>query len=279
MLGPGFTLWCHEYEATPRGSGLLFGSRWSGFHLLVVRSSPASVKLVGVADALTSHWARSTWAPGERRLHWYVLPPEDLRQAVDRTQHAVSRPELTGVPGRWLHCTIIAMRDSEMLSTSDRQTILRAGMEAVADIAAFDAPVGVPAVWGEAVVFDLSPCAGLELLHRRLTHIVEQYLRGPKPTRFIPHITFAYCHDAGDSESTTTTLRDPDLQIPSFRVERVWLLDVLQEPGPRSVGIRGMLLARSNSQIDSCSFRRDQGERGRSDKPAPIRRAYPSAIH
>jgi 2'-5' RNA ligase len=187
-----------------------------------------------LAEALTSHWARSTWAPGERRLHWYVLPPDSVHPAVDRTQHAVTRPELTAVPGRWLHCTIIAMRDSSTLSTSDREAILQAGTEAVADIAVFDTSAGVPAVWGEAVVFDLSPCAGLELLHRRLTDTVEPYLHGPKPTRFVPHITFAYCHDAGESESTTTTLLDPQLHIPPFRVDRVRLLDVLQEPGPAS---------------------------------------------
>ena len=181
---------------------------------------------------LTSHWARSSWKPGERRMHWYVLPPEESWGRARSTQDAVARPELTAIPGPWLHCTIIALRDSSTVSSEDRSALLEVGRAALSDVAPFDTMSGQPSSWGEAVVFDLSPSAGLDLLHRRLTDASELYLPGPKPTRFIPHITFSYVHAQAEGATTVAAIADPALVLPSFRVQEAWLLDVLQEPGP-----------------------------------------------
>lgn len=181
---------------------------------------------------LTSHWARSNWGPGERRLHWYVLPPEELWPHAARVQATVARPELTAIPGPWLHCTVIALRDSSLAPATDRAALLEAGRVALADVAPFTTMPGRPVAWGEAIVFDLSPSAGLDTLHRRLTDVSSSQLRGPRPTRFTPHITFSYSHGSGEADSTVAALADPSLALPPFEVREAWLLDVLQEPGP-----------------------------------------------
>ena len=181
---------------------------------------------------LTSHWSRSSWKPGERRLHWYVLPPEESWGRAGSVQEAVARPELTAIPGPWLHCTIIALRDSSMVSPDQAAAVLESGRQALADVPPFDTMSGRPSMWGEAVVFDLSPSAGLDLLHRRLTDVSEPLLPGPRPTRFVPHITFSYVHAAAEGATTASAITDPALVLPPFRVREAWLLDVLQEPGP-----------------------------------------------
>lgn len=181
---------------------------------------------------LTSHWARSTWAPGERRLHWYVLPPNGLHHMVQRVQQSVARPEVTAIPGPWLHCTVIALRDSATVSSAVRGAALLAGQAAMKKVAPFHTSPGIPAVWGEAIVFDLSPSPGLGDLHHRLTHVCAGLLRKARPDHFTPHVTFSYAHASGESASTAQALAGPSSTLAPFHVSRVMLLDVLREPGP-----------------------------------------------
>lgn len=185
-----------------------------------------------MATTLTSHWYRS-WGPSpQRRLHWYVLPPEELRSTAARTQEAVARPELTSIPGPWLHCTVLSVRNADEVSNEDRATLLSSGQDAVRTMVPFTTNVGRPAVWGEAVVFDLSPTPALDDVHRAMVSASSAVLAGPAPTKYTPHITFSYAHAEAEAEDTARILSDPALVLPSFHVDRVYLLDVLREPGP-----------------------------------------------
>jgi 2'-5' RNA ligase len=185
-----------------------------------------------MSTTLTSHWNRS-WGPGpQRRLHWYVVPPASLHDHVGRVQAAVERPELRPIPGPWLHCTVQSVRNTADVSKTEIDALLDTARSALSSFAPFMTSPGAPAMWGEAVVFDLSPSPELVELHQVVVGVSCTVLDVEAPARFVPHVTFSYAHADGDAATTVEALRDPAFVLPPFAVQRLLLLDVLREPGP-----------------------------------------------
>ena len=126
----------------------------------------------------------------------------------------------------------IPLSNSNGIGADELASLLQRGRQAVAEVDAFETPNGRAQFWGNAIVYDLSPCPELSTIHHALTDVSAEFLPGPRPDHFTPHITFSYAHAAGDSTATINAIADPSLDLPTFRIESVWLLDVAREPGP-----------------------------------------------
>ncbi len=177
-----------------------------------------------------SHWDQHTWRPGERRLHWYVLPTEWARAKALAVQSELSRPELDAVPAAWLHCTILALADSSLSTPEAQLKLFEAGRQSVMDLPSFETS-GLPRVATQGVTWDMSPVEPFAELHERLLTVSSAFLRRTPEPPIRPHISLFYSNRPAPWAPTVEQTVDPRHAMEPFAVKEVLLLDVAREPG------------------------------------------------
>ena len=116
---------------------------------------------------LTSHWDRFPWAPGERRLHWYLLPEASIYPAVERARQRVGGREWDFVADPWLHSTVAALGISrDALGPQGCDQLVDRVTTAIRSVPLPLPPtVGVPHVFSEGLVWRLQPQAPFKALY------------------------------------------------------------------------------------------------------------------
>ncbi len=185
------------------------------------------------ASRLHSHWAARPWAPGETRLHWYLLPALEVpvRAAVADLQARLARPGLDLVPPEWLHATIRSLRPVPDEHRDAMVDAVRAAVAAtgIGPITATAAPLVVD----EAVVWALRGDApepdAIERLHTAVTTAVGPWRRTAADAPFRPHVTVAYAAADLDGDALRTAMGIPDPV--TVRFDALHLLEVRQDGG------------------------------------------------
>jgi 2'-5' RNA ligase len=182
-----------------------------------------------VSDAreVLSHWSR-LWDEDEVRLFWYVVPPLTVHESVLTIQRALRAPALfSSMPLDWLHITVVLTT----AAIDGADALLAAAREPVSKITPFVVTPRVE-VWSESVVCaspDNSGSGGWSALRDALADASEPFTR--RSAVFIPHMSVAYAHDAGDATPVRSRMTEVAAP-PPWTVESVWLLAVRQRPGP-----------------------------------------------
>lgn len=184
---------------------------------------------------LTSHWQRHPWPPGERRLHWYLLPDASIYEAVERARQRIGGPEWDFVADEWLHCTITSLAIGRAaLGTQGSKRLVDRVTEAVRALSMplpLPAVVGVPHVFSEGLVWRLEPQAPIQALCRAVGRASAEFVAEPRPATFVPHITLAYPNAAVDAGPPLAVLQTDGDALPASEFATLHLLDVWRVPG------------------------------------------------
>ncbi len=180
-------------------------------------------------SGLVSHWEHGTWAPGETRLHWYLLPASVPSEAVNAVSSLLDRPGFDVVPSAWLHCTVVAIVPS--LASADRGVIdhmVDDVRSAMADIGPITASATLVA-HHSAVVWALEPAEAFSAVFDAVVPACASVLRTDTTRTYQPHLTVAYA-SASHSEASTVSLLDGGVgALESVEFSMLALLDVRQQ--------------------------------------------------
>ncbi len=185
------------------------------------------------ASRLHSHWAARPWAPGETRLHWYLLPVLEgpVRVAVADLQARLARPGLDLVPPEWLHATIRSLHPVPDERCDDLIDAVRAavGATGVGPVAASATPLVVAdaVVW--ALRGDTAEPDAIERLHAAVTAAVGPWRRTAADAPFRPHVTVAYAAADLDGDALRAAVGVP--APVTIRFDALHLLEVRQDGG------------------------------------------------
>jgi len=179
-------------------------------------------------------WATHHWPQGERRAHWHLLfdGATDVHRLAAAHQPLLAQyPQLTPVPGPWLHATLFSIGP---LDPEQAQAVGAAGAKATAHLEPFELEIGSPQSIHNGIICPLHPEEQLHRLYRALYDATAQVLGAdamPKVNdRTWGHLSLAYSNAAWDADALTRTLVT-DLREPRahMTVTHAVLVDQQQE--------------------------------------------------
>jgi hypothetical protein len=153
------------------------------------------------ADTLTDHWWwRPGWQLGTRFYAWHITV--DLRLATI-ADYQTARPFgfLDLIPRQWLHVTVQGVDHTHAVSHPQRDAIIEAVTERLADVPAPTLTFARPVLFGEAVVIqptDPQPLRDVRAAIRAGIEAAYGPAEGKPTTRFRPHVSAAYVNASAD---------------------------------------------------------------------------------
>jgi hypothetical protein len=178
---------------------------------------------------LVSHWAKGTWAEGETRLHWYLLPQSIPNELLQRIQSRFNEPGFDVVPTPWLHCTVASLLPGAAVA---EPIAMKEMVQVVADCIGLFAPIRASAnlaAQGSAVVWDLEPIDSFKPIFDIVVGASGPFLRTSRTRAYKPHITVAYANSDHDSDEVDHLLGDPSCSLHEVLFDTLFLLDVRQQ--------------------------------------------------
>ena len=153
-----------------------------------------------MTSGLVSHWEHGTWAPGETRLHWYLVPSSVPAASVDAVASLLDSPGFDLVPATRLHCTMIAL---------------------VPSLAAYRS----------AVVWQLEPADTFRGVFDSVVTASTSMLRTDPTRPYRPHLTVAYANAPHDDAAVSRIVNDRSGDLEQVEFAMLSLLDVRRESG------------------------------------------------
>lgn len=198
-------------------------------------------------ESLVDHWDRPGWTPSRHSYHWLIsMDDPALHSLAERCQAALEDlPSFDAIPLSSLHITLARagfvdeLTEVEALATADMAQELLHGIEP------FEIRIGPLTGSTGAVRFSARPHESVTQLRTAARTAVAR-VREPErysyesPERFIPHVSIAYCHQAGPAQPVikrvaqlrsfrTVTVRVAAIQLVNmWREGRTYRWDVLR---------------------------------------------------
>ncbi len=182
-----------------------------------------------MTSGLVSHWEHGTWATGETRLHWYLLPSSVPADYVSGVFPLLDIPGLDVVPAEWLHCTVVALRPS--LATADRNAVdhmVDSVRSAVAGIGAITASATLQA-HHSAVVWALEPVEEFGSVFNAVVPACRPMIRTDITRTYQPHLTVGYSNRHHSEASMAALLGGGVGALETVDFSALLLLDVRQQ--------------------------------------------------
>jgi hypothetical protein len=180
-------------------------------------------------SGLHSHWEHGTWAPNERRLHWYLLPEAITPgRVVDTVKTRLSTVGLDVVPEPWLHCTVVSLLPSLATANTAELDQMVNTVELLTQTAAPIVASSTLRAHGSALVWDLAPGERFSPLFRGVASACGSMLRTDPNKVYQPHVTVAYVNIAHDEHATAELLGTEACDAQSITFGTLYLLDVFQ---------------------------------------------------
>lgn len=180
-------------------------------------------------QGLVSHWEYGTWAPGETRLHWYLLPESVPREAVNAVASLLDVPGFDIVPVEWLHCTVVALLPS--LAAADRAAVdqmVDGVRSAVAGLGPITAEATLEA-HHSALVWTLEPGDAFTEVFDAVVPACGSLIRTDVLRAYQPHLTVAYSSARHEEESVAGVLASGVGKLETVGFSSLLLLDVRQQ--------------------------------------------------
>jgi 2'-5' RNA ligase len=140
---------------------------------------------------------------------------------------AIDHPGLyPPIPAQWLHMTVLRAGYTTDF-TDDEMSAVAAALKP--EFAAMKTPelvLGPWWIWGGPVLHVTPEGPMLEIFDAILKAMegVVGKKRAPKPQRFIPHVTLAYCRDYDDEQGLHARLSRTDVEPAAFRADKLSLI-------------------------------------------------------
>jgi hypothetical protein len=182
-----------------------------------------------MTSELRSHWATGTWAPGETRLHWYLLPDDVPTSATSAVASRLREPGFDVVPPQWLHCTVVSLLPS--LRVADR-ALLDQMIDWVRSGIGLCGPITARAslhAMGSALVWLLEPPHAFQEVFDLVVESSGSMLRTNRSRTYEPHLTVAYASAPHDRADVIEIVSDDSCRLPAVNFTRLSLLDVRQQ--------------------------------------------------
>lgn len=144
-------------------------------------------------DTVESHWDRSPWTAGERRLYWYLtFEDTDLIRLATACQRGISELKLDDIPDDGLHLTMLRIGSAQEVRGRQLAQVLARAEAACADIEPFGIEVGPLSGSAGAARLSVTPWHDLDRLHRALYDATSAALQLTERPPFRPHVGIAY---------------------------------------------------------------------------------------
>lgn len=183
-------------------------------------------------------WKAHEWPAGERRLHWLVVFDHQPRVHECHAAHAPVlerfRRLVDPVPVEWLHMTLQSLCPTTAATPGERERLLTATRERLADLAPPRVQLGPPRIDGGAVTWAVYPEDELATLQERVRGAALDVLGptrvAPQRSRWWPHVTLAYgaAEDPADDDLAAALAR-ARLPRAEVTVAEVTLVDEQQD--------------------------------------------------
>jgi hypothetical protein len=181
-----------------------------------------------MTTGLVSHWEAGTWEPGERRLHWYLLPDSVPERVTDAISSRLDVPGFDVVPTQWLHCTVVSLLPSlaaaDCTAVDHMVTAVRAGIGHCGRITAR----ATLQPMSSALVWLLEPPHAFQEVFDLVVGASDSMLRTNRTRTYEPHLSVAYSSAAHDPEEVDAILGDATCALESVHFSHLSLLDVYQ---------------------------------------------------
>ncbi len=184
-----------------------------------------------MTSGLVSHWEHGTWAPGETRLHWYLLPSSVPAASVDAVASLLGSSGFDLVPVTWLHCTVVSLVPS--LISADRSVVDHM-VDAVRSEVAGMGPIRASAslaAYHSAVVWELEQADAFRGVFDSVVTASTPLLRTDPTRPYRPHLTVAYANAPHDDAAVARIIDDRSCTLEHDEFAMLSLLDVRQEAG------------------------------------------------
>ena len=184
-----------------------------------------------MTSGLVSHWEHGTWAPGETRLHWYLLPSSVPAASVDAVASLLGSSGFDLVPVTWLHCTVVSLVPS--LISADRSVVDHM-VDAVRSEVAGMGPIRASAslaAYHSAVVWELEPADAFRGVFDSAVTASTSLLRTDPTRPYRPHLTVAYANAPHDDAAVSRIVDDRSCDLEHVEFATISLLDVRQLSG------------------------------------------------
>lgn len=145
-------------------------------------------------DTVESHWDRSPWPAGARRLYWYLTfeGNADLTRLATECQRGISELRYDAVPDDGLHLTMLRIGPTEDRAGSRLEQLLSQAEASCAAIEPFDIEIGPLSGSAGAARLSVSPWSDLDRLHRALFKAAGGEPQSAERPPFRPHVGIAY---------------------------------------------------------------------------------------
>jgi hypothetical protein len=189
--------------------------------------------------------AEGPWPTGAdvTLLHVYVQVQADrdreLCALVNNANEALQDFPLTPVQLPWLHITLdqITDRQAALITKGEREDLVVALTEALADYAPFEVMVGSLLSYHSGVIADLHPDEQLAGLHRAVRGAIRS-VRGDEAVRYpwgLQHLTISYAREEASSDDVQRILRRVRPSHAPLHVESVHLVDVTADSVAKTI--------------------------------------------
>lgn len=184
-----------------------------------------------MTPGLVSHWEHGRWAPGETRLHWYLLPFAVPAASVESIASVLTKPGFDVVPATWLHCTVVALVPP--LVSADRSAVdhmVGTVRSAAAGLDRITASASL-AAYHSALVWELEPVDAFHGVFAAVVASSASIIRTDPTRPYRPHLTVAYANAPHDDAAVARMVNDRSGDLECVEFATLSLLDVRQESG------------------------------------------------